>query len=393
MFTSGARPQGSLERVPLRVLFVNPSGVRGGAEEILIGICRGVDPARIVPEVACLVDGPFPDDLEAAGIRVHRLRAGRLRQAHKWARAVGAIERLARRADLVVGWQVKGQFYATPAAILARKPAAWWDHGIRPRFGEAKFWPDGILPRVLPAVAVAADSHAAAAGIPGASGIHPGIDARPYLEAAAERDAVRKELDVAGAEKAVGILGRLQPWKGQHVFLRAAAKVSARRDTVFLVIGGAIGGFSESYPSELRALAAKLGLTDRVRFTGHRSDVPRVLSALDVFVHASAAEPFGIVIVEAMAAGVPVIATRGGGVGEIVTDGVDGLLVDFGDDAGLAAAIERMLVDESLAARLVAAARRTVTERFTVRNMADRATEFFEEAAGKGFHLRWRLDR
>jgi glycosyltransferase involved in cell wall biosynthesis len=292
-----------------------------------------------------------------------------------------------------VGWQVKGQFYATPAAILARKPAAWWDHGIRPRRGERTFWPDGVLPRVLPAVAVAADSVAAAAPIPGAVGVHPGIDARPYVEAASERDTIRKELEIAAGEKAVGIVGRLQPWKGQHVFLRAMARLAHRSDAVFLVAGGAIGGFSESYPEELRALASALGIAGRVRFLGHRPDVPRVLAALDVFVHASRAEPFGIVIVEAMAAGVPVVATRGGGVDEIVQHERNGLLVEFGDDAAIARAVERLLDDAGLSARLVEEARRTATQTFTVENMAAHATDFFERAAARGFRLRWRFDR
>lgn len=378
--------------MPLRVLIVNPSAVRGGAEEILIGICRHADPSRLSVEVACLLDGPFPDDLAAFGVPVHRLRAGRLRQLNKWARAVWRISVLARRFDLVVGWQVKGQFYATPAAILARKPPAWWDHGIRPRFGQRRFWPDGILPRVLPAVGVAADSVAAAAPIPGAVGVHPGIDAQSYLDASLEREAIRKELDIAPASKAIGIVGRLQPWKGQHAFLRAAARIADRPDVVFLVVGGAIGGFSESYPGELRALASSLGIADRVRFLGHRGDVPRVLAALDVFVHASMAEPFGIVIVEAMAAGVPVVATRGGGVDEIVEHERNGLLVSFGDDAGIASAVERLLDDPSLSARLVDEARRAATSVFTVENMAARATEFFERAAARGFRLRWRFD-
>ncbi|MCA1833943.1 MAG: glycosyltransferase family 4 protein [Actinomycetota bacterium] len=370
--------------MPLRVLFVNPSPVRGGAEEILIGICRGVDPGRIRPTVACLVDGPFPDDLEAAGIPVVRLRAGRLRQAVKWAATVRRLSSLARKHDLVVSWQVKGHFYGTPAAYLARRPAAWWDHGIRPRRGEPRYWPDGILPKLLPVVAVAADSHAAALPIPGAVGVHPGIDARPYIDAATERVAARDELGIRAADTAIGIVGRLQPWKGQHVFLRAAAHLAERPDTVFVVVGDAIGGFSATYPASLRALSADLGITDGVRFTGQRTDIPRVLAALDIFVHASAAEPFGIVIVEAMAAGKPVVATRGGGVDEIITDEVNGLLVDYEDDRGLAKAVERLLDDPALATRLAEAGRTIAVERFTPENMVEHATQFFERAARKG---------
>ncbi|HVL88851.1 MAG TPA: glycosyltransferase, partial [Actinomycetota bacterium] len=171
-------------------------------------------------------------------------------------------------------------------------------------------------------------------------------------------------------------------WKGQHVFLRAAARLTAAHpDARFVVAGDALGGFSAGYPAGLRALADELGIAGRVIFTGACDDVPAVLAALDVFVHASVAEPFGIVIVEALAAGVPVVATRGGGVAEIVTDGEDGFLVECGDDEQIAGRVAEILADPALTVRLSNAGRARARAAFTAGRMVEQFTAVLERYA------------
>ncbi|MBI3003324.1 MAG: glycosyltransferase family 4 protein, partial [candidate division NC10 bacterium] len=100
------------------------------------------------------------------------------------------------------------------------------------------------------------------------------------------------------------------------------------------------------------------GVSERVRFLGWREDIPRILAALSVFVLPSANEGMGMVLVEAMAMGVPVVATRVGGIPSVVPDGECGLLVEPGDVAGLAGAVAKLLADPALAARMGAAGRR-----------------------------------
>ena len=119
----------------------------------------------------------------------------------------------------------------------------------------------------------------------------------------------------------------------------------------------------------------------RVSFAGHRTDIPEVLSALDIFVHASIDEPFGITIVEAMAAGLPVVATLGGGVGEIVTDNETGLLVPPEDSDALAAAITRLIEDPLLAKTLSEAARTHARLWFSNQRMIAETTAFIERVA------------
>ena len=166
----------------------------------------------------------------------------------------------------------------------------------------------------------------------------------------------------------VANVGRLVRWKGQDVFLRAIARIAPRLPHLRAwVVGGADDNEpSRAFAAELRQLAETLGIARQVVFTGHRPDALRVMAAADVVVHSSATpEPFGLVLVEAMAVGRPLIATNAGGVLDIVEPGLNALLVPPGDDAALADSLERLAGDPALRARLGAAGRRHVETHFT----------------------------
>ena len=124
---------------------------------------------------------------------------------------------------------------------------------------------------------------------------------------------------------------------------------AAHSDAHLVIVGGA-HDTEPRYGDELRVLAAMRGVADAVTFAGFQTDVPRWMQAMDIIVHASDREPFGIVVVEAMALGKPVIAGSEGGPAEIITDGVDGLLTPFDDAPALARAIDRYLGDPTFAA-------------------------------------------
>jgi glycosyltransferase involved in cell wall biosynthesis len=155
----------------------------------------------------------------------------------------------------------------------------------------------------------------------------------------------------------VGIVGRLAPWKGQHIFLEAVANLSRRHPGLRArIIGSALFGEAE-YVDNLRRLAKEFGIADVVEFAGFRHDIGGELAQLTVAVHASIVpEPFGQVVVEAMACGVPVVATEGGGPAEVVSHGIDGLLVQPGDAKAMADAIAELLEDGELRTRLAEAA-------------------------------------
>ncbi len=201
-----------------------------------------------------------------------------------------------------------------------------------------------------------------------------GIDTRRYADAASGR--LRRELAVESTVPLVGMVGTVSPHKGQQVFLRALPRVRERFPGCVGVIAG---GDREGgrYIEALRAMARDLGLGDSVRFLGARPDVPEVLKDLTVFVLASVEEPFGLVLVEAMAAGVPVVATDAGGPCEIVADEETGLLVESGNVEALGAGIARLLGDPALARRFAAAGQRRAIERFDAAVMADRTLDLY----------------
>jgi glycosyltransferase involved in cell wall biosynthesis len=164
------------------------------------------------------------------------------------------------------------------------------------------------------------------------------------------------------------MVGRITPWKGQHVFIEAFARAFADGDERGLIVGDALfadsGGPEAAYAAGLRHQAEHLGVADRLTFTGFVDDVPSLLATVDLVVHASVEpEPFGLVVIEAMAAGRALIASAAGGPLEIVDDGVDGVLVAPGDVAALADAMRALADDPDRRAALGAAARRAILDR------------------------------
>jgi glycosyltransferase involved in cell wall biosynthesis len=160
----------------------------------------------------------------------------------------------------------------------------------------------------------------------------------------------------ASGPPVVGIVGRLAPWKGQHIFLEAVAHVSRKHPNVQArIIGSALFGEGQ-YQHSLRRQVDELGIAERVEFIGFSDDVAQELARLTVVVHASTVpEPFGQVVVEAMACGVPVVASAAGGPAEIITHAIDGLLVAPGDAGALADAIAELFEDGDLRTRLTEA--------------------------------------
>jgi glycosyltransferase involved in cell wall biosynthesis len=180
--------------------------------------------------------------------------------------------------------------------------------------------------------------------------------------------------------KIVGLVGRICPWKGQHVFLDAAAQVHARwPGTRFRIIGAAL--FREhDYEVSLHRKVHEHGLEEAVEFVGFQNDIATAIHSLDMLVHASTVgEPFGQVIVQGMACGKPVVATNGGGVPEIVVDGKTGLLVPRNDASAMAEAICVLLANEQRARQMGVLGHQRVVERFTIQQSVIELTKIYEE--------------
>ena len=179
----------------------------------------------------------------------------------------------------------------------------------------------------------------------------------------------------------VGIVGRLDPWKGQHVFLQAFAKAFPDGREEAILVGTSLFG-AEEYREQLERQAADLGLDGRVDFRGFRRQVEDELRRLDVLVHASTIpEPFGQVVVEGMAMGLPVVAADAGGPAEVIADGVNGLLYPPGDVDELAILLRRLATDAALRERLGEAAR-VRAEDFTGERIAPKVIAVYREVLG-----------
>ncbi len=197
------------------------------------------------------------------------------------------------------------------------------------------------------------------------------------------RRAARAELGVPEGVPLVGWVGRLDRKKRVEDFILAAANVRRRLPHVRFVVVGGPDAFMPEYQHELAALAAQLGLTETLAFLGDRSDVPQLLSGLDVFVWLSRGEGMPHVISEAGAACLPVVATRDNGSEQQITHGETGLFVPHESPADVASAITTLLEDRELAVRLGHALRTKVEREYSTRAVVPRWEALFEEVMGE----------
>jgi glycosyltransferase involved in cell wall biosynthesis len=179
----------------------------------------------------------------------------------------------------------------------------------------------------------------------------------------------------------VGMVGHLAPIKGQEEFIRAAAIICRTRDDVDFVIAGEDKSHDGENRTSIEKLIRDLGLSGRVQLVGWIDDVAQLLATLDLFVSPARSEPFGLSIVEAMAAGVPVIATASEGAREIIDAGESGRLVPIGEVEGLAGAIVELLADANERDRLASNARVVAHSRFSLARMVDRTEQLYRESA------------
>lgn len=202
--------------------------------------------------------------------------------------------------------------------------------------------------------------------------IYNGIKTERY-NSPGERETILKSLGLPPDEQVVGTVARLASQKGIIFFLRAASMLVRDYKVNFVIVGGG------PLRQQLKLEAASMGLNQRVVFTGERRDVPSILHAFNVFVLPSLTEGFPLAILEAMAAARPVVATRVGGIPEIVQDNNTGLLVEPSDSTGLALAIATLLADRQKAVAMGQAGQARVNEKFTSTNMVFRVEEEYKK--------------
>lgn len=361
---------------------INTAGP-GGAETVYLSIVRGLDRERWRP-VAVLPNPEWlSDQLSEVGVEPLFARSRHPCDA-------GYLRRLARivrehRVDLIHSHLFGPSVTGSLLGIRFRVPVVCTVHGEgdidpRERYRALKF---AILNRGASRVVFVSDSlrrHFLRAGplreelttvIPN------GIDAATF--SGGPDPSLRAQLGIGPDEFLVGAVGNVREAKAYDVLLCAAALLKARHAGFrFVVIGQAQG---EVYGQLLR-LRERLGLESDVHFTGFRDDVHRALAALDLYLITSRHEGFSLSTVQAMASGLPVVATRCGGPEEILGDGRTGILVDPGAPAQVAGAIERLRRDSAERRRLGANARREAVSRFSVEAQLRGYERLYEEFTG-----------
>lgn len=376
-----------------RVVYVDHCAKLSGGELALLRLLPALE--EVDPHVILGEDGPLVEKLRRAGVSVEVLpmsrRAGGLERGKVAAGLGGLVPavlstvyaiRLARRLrrqrpDVVHTNSLKAALYGGVAGRLARTPVVWH---LRDRIAD-DYLPSAAVRLVRAAArrlpsAVIANSEATLATL--------GELDRPNLVLPSPVDLEPAEASAArNGNLRVGIVGRLAPWKGQHVFLDAFAKAFPTNSASAVVVGAPLFG-EEEYAESLRRQADELGLDGRVEFAGFRENVAAELAGIDVLVHASVIpEPFGQVVIEGMCAGVPVIAAGEGGPAEVIEDGVTGVLYPPGDTEALAAALRRLGADATLRAELGEAGRLRARD-FSPEAIAPRLIGFYRELlAGK----------
>ncbi|MCW3019082.1 MAG: hypothetical protein JWN10_1390 [Solirubrobacterales bacterium] len=332
----------------MRILVTVPWRERlGGAEAMLQTIIDGVGDSGHELELVFFEDGPWPAELRAAGLRVEVIEAGRVRQLHRWLATVLRLARLfrRRRPDVILNWAAKTQVYGSPAAALVGMTdrVVWWQHSIA-----TQTWLERCA-NVLPARAIVCYSAAAARAQAQMFPARPTLVIPAGAAPGSGGAGAAAPLELPPGDTVVGIVGRLQPWKGQDRLLAAQAILRGRGHLVHLVIvGGDAYGLSPEYAASLPGLISRLGLTEHVTMTGEVPDARPFIERLDVLVNASDPEPFGIVLLEGMAAAVPVLAVDAGGPAEIVEHEKTGVLARSGAPDALADALEPLLSSREL---------------------------------------------
>jgi glycosyltransferase involved in cell wall biosynthesis len=351
----------------------------GGTERLVVELVRRLG-GDLPAAVCCLDDaGRWGAALVADGVPVTALR-----RRPGFRPALGrAVARAARRhgATIIHCHQYSPFVYG----CLARM----WRPGLRLVFTEHGRLSDGPpsakrrcanrllarLPHEVYAVSDDLRRHMIREGFDGSAVgvIYNGIDAGPPPDPAL-RACQRQRLQVSDATIVVGTIARLDPVKDLGTVLVAMSALARERPVVLLVVGDG------PERARLEHQAAEAGLSDGVRFLGHRDDARQWLAACDVYVNSSVSEGVSLTILEAMAAGLPVVATRVGGTPEIVDDAC-GRLVPPRDPAALAAAVRALSLDCAARRALGLAARRRVAERFTVDRMVQAYREVYRRVS------------
>lgn len=373
----------------IKVAFVHHSLKRGGgSEKVIHDLIRGLDRSRFEPVLCCLYDpGELGDDLAGRGCRIYH----NLISSPRDPRSIWRVRKVLQEEQIDLMYVTDGflnMIVGRLAAFLARTPVSVlafhsYDtiirQGTKPLRRAALEVSDVIYHPSMHAYIALAESHKSyliekkrlrASKI---SVIYNGVDIGAYGQPIGT-EAARHALGIPAGAAVVSIVAGLRRWKDHEMLLNAAGPILEEVPNAHFLIAG-----DGPERHRLESRARHLGIEARIRFMGVVADIPGLLAATDVVVLTSKHEAFPLSLLEAMAAGLPVVATDVGSVAEIVVEGDTGYIVPSGDPRGFASRVSQVLTDPALAARLGAAGRERVATVFTIERMVERTQELFTD--------------
>lgn len=355
----------------------------GGAETVFVDLA--VRPMGSTDENIVVITGTgwVYDELRRRGVNPHVVRVAESFDFRYLRELVRLVRR--HRIDLIQSHLLGSNVYCSLAGIICRVPVVSTFHGsvdfssTEKHLALKRF----VLNRGSSRCVFVSDSLreeiVARSGIDRSKAvtIHNGIDVAAF--APHRNSALRQELGLADDAILVGAVGNIRSSKGYDTLLRAAAQLHSRNPRFQFVVAGES---NNALARQLLRLRTELGLDDAVHFIGFRQDIPNLMNGLDVFVLSSVSEGFSLATIQAMACGVPVVATRSGGPEEFVRDGVNGILVDIGTESQLAEGIRRIAEDAGIRRSLVTNAQELARSQYTLDAMLDRYRALYEELLG-----------
>jgi glycosyltransferase involved in cell wall biosynthesis len=362
----------------LRVTTIVPTLLCGGTENQAITLASALDRKEYSVDVACLRRwGLFVNHLADRGIPLREYPIPSFASVTSLVQQTRFAARLAKqRTDVVHAYSFYGNVFAVVPARLAGVPvviASVRDRGayLTPMQKRVQ----RLVCRFADCVLVNAQAVKDWLVSEGYDAerievIRNGVDLQRF-DQRLTRAELGGDLGLPPGTRTVAVVSRLARQKGLEQFIDAAEELSVRYPDVRFIVVGQANADEAEFENILKARADQAGLTGRVVFAGLRSDVPALMSAIDVSVMPSLNEALSNVLLESMAAGAPIVATRVGGTPEAIQDGVSGLLVEPGDPHALAAAIARLLDDPLLASRLGSAAKNVIKDQFSIVRMIE----------------------
>jgi glycosyltransferase involved in cell wall biosynthesis len=346
--------------VPTKVLHINSGNLYGGVESILVTLARLRDLCPgMEPHFALCHQGRLSRELAEAGVPVVELAKVRISRPWTVWRARRLLRELLAREhfDLVICHMPWSMAIFGPAVKDSGQKLGFWAHAFHTGTG----WLERLAQRATPDIAIA-NSRFTEAGLanlfPGTPSavVYPPVALTALPQPVQARTALRQELGVSEDTVVIIQVSRIEACKGHLLHLQALARLKQLPGAwVCWMAGGAQRPEEENYFQELKQAAASLGIAERVRFLGQRSDIPELLAAADIFCQPNQTpDSFGISFIEALWAGRPVITTAMGGALEIV-DQRCGFLIKSGDVGALAESLQNLIENPQLRARLAAA--------------------------------------